>query len=822
MKKALSLLLCAAMLAGLMGLPAMAAPAGEDGLVFEMDLSEYTNETPIVKNAVTGSAEGITLRNPDGNEMAQAIPMAALDSLNGETKYLDFSTVANDAFTNYGYINVGAEAAAPMMNQDAMTIEFWTNKYAKTNGRFDGAGAGGRLFTIGVENDPYQVESEIYLMDDGNARADFWNRFASREGGLGQFCTAPYDVKNNVNTWSHWVLEREWDAQNNTWSFKTYINGQLAKAYNLNDCTANEDGTVMTGGVKFDETGFGLTIGGMGVTWGSKNVYGGAISSFKVYNKVLDEAAIQQKYEDSTGSFVKLADTMNLVSPSADFDVMPFGGEIDITFDNYIDPATIDGNIMLLDSTGAPVVCNISLSEKYSKTAVLKYGSLREGEQYQLVISSGLTSMNGIAAPDKSFTLTVGTNTLAELDLTNATVGEPFDMTGSPFVFMSSGELNNTNDIVVKERNGVKYLEIKSSAGNEQDSYIKYQFGGSTTMDFTMEVKLKTSMSTGVRARGLRVWGEGFTNGYDHIINFPNTTSFSGNGFSTSSADAAGFSHLKFVFVMNPDTGKYQVQVTSDTDNNVNASFEYATNVSEIAILQYASAAMDSTIEVAQYKIYRNPTPEVLHTNFSELNEDNGMLEITFSDDMDPAGFGPSSIKLINNETGERVLTECYGYDANTRMATVDVYEYLDYGQDYRLEFSGIKTLTGFSVKPDTNLYTYKNSDLHIASNAFLNENGEEITTLTGASAVTAQVALENSTEFDKTAKVFAVVTGQDGAIKTAVMDEFMVTPYGATVELPITNYAPQAGDTLKLYVWDVVDAEQRAIMRAPIEITCE
>lgn len=274
-KKCLSVFIMAMLIVACCNVPSFAQ---SDGLVFSMDLSEYADASPVIKNSAdAGSSDGITFKgvnNKEGNPH-----LAYFESVNGDTPYLTFTDpedVTSDG--RYGTFQIGKSKLAELGIADSaeLTVEWWSNTYSDDSNKALGA----KLFKYGTSSLDKGF-MEIYV--------DTSNKFSMRASGKADLATgwwesASVSIAADIGSWHHYVWTRTWDEDNNYYKTTLYKDGIVVSAM---------DGR--TGGYKNSEdvSGAAFCIGG---NYNGYNVYGGGIGMFNIYTTELSASDANERY----------------------------------------------------------------------------------------------------------------------------------------------------------------------------------------------------------------------------------------------------------------------------------------------------------------------------------------------------------------------------------------------------------------------------------------------------------------------------------------------------------------------------------------------
>lgn len=279
MKKLLSILLTVALLMSSVGLVAFAAgdetASGDPTPVFELDMSEYTAENPVLKDKANDAV--ITLAPGSGAQTSGFNPQkVSYTALNGTTNsYMTFSplTSPSDNWTSAGTV-AQAAIGENVLNQDELTFEFWAKS--------EGTHSYDRIFSYGNE-DSDETAVELNGADNGKTYAKFCFYGKSNEISLSY-------PNNHIEWGSHWhhiVMTSEWEANEGNATKMTavvYVDGVQAGSTTAD----STDGRRPSNESKNRTLYIGGNNGGV--------AFIGNLASFKVYNKSLTAEQVKANY----------------------------------------------------------------------------------------------------------------------------------------------------------------------------------------------------------------------------------------------------------------------------------------------------------------------------------------------------------------------------------------------------------------------------------------------------------------------------------------------------------------------------------------------
>ena len=789
MRKILSTALVLTMVISLL-VPANFASASE-GKIFSLDLSSYSESTPIVKNGVTSSSNGISVLA--GNN-ATAPELKSFQSSEGTTKYLEFTDSTDLTKTN-GSVLMDATAVASVANQSNLSIEWWGNTYGGGNNNYANKGW---IFAFAPDNTSENGNTNFF--DNYAYRTGFYLRpFRKMDSGQNKLHQKFTNEQTNYGTWHHYVVTRKWDEEADEWTHTLYRDGDYVL-----------DETVV--GLGTDETNGIFAIGSLA---NGSNFYCGAIAEFNIYTTVLSESAIEAKYAATKDAYVALLPYMNLVAPTEGGRLSTEHGYFNIIFDNYIKPETIE-NIVFEKSNGQPVRGGFTYETAGDKVTTLKlrYGGLEENTEYVLRIPATVTSINNIPlANPEEFIFTTGSSVIFELDLTNDVIGAAPNITNPNIYFLSSNTDTRDDFTVVElEKDGVTRKAIRmgmnSVPSGNTESYFGYSVAA-TQNDIVIEASYKDE---GPRSnRGFR-WKKNNT----HLL--PDTA------MSSFKKDDFGFIKIKFVFEFQMDTNKYTC-IAYDMNNNnskvteCNIPSEPST-FTNMLYQQYGETNAATAIYIDHYKVYPYKTPTVISDNTTNIAQNEEAINITFSDDLNPESIEEDSVVLTNTTTNKEIPIVIDGYNEETRVMSIRPLEYLNAGNNYKISFKNISSLSGNLIK-DTMVVTFSaEADAVSSTPVFKNQANQEISVLNGASAVTAEVTVSNGTSTPKNPLMFLMYFDGTGTVKGINFGTASVPARGsAPLTATLTGLTPEAGSYVKCFVLDVENGKTNSVLPETVKL---
>ncbi len=751
----------------------------ENGLLFDLDLSEYTSDNPIVKNAVTESTDEITVY---GRGSHSAPESDFISSMNGETRYITMGKTASKG-EGYGVIQLGSALAAPMAQSDELTVEFWTksDKPVASYLYYKFFKLSQKPYAGSTMDDTINWEVSVQ-----SASLNAENRYARNTTTATDYAKASLSSLPR-NTWTHYMLTRKYNADSDTYTSEVYINGVKKQT--------------ATGGKKIESNEYGFTIGGSGA---AERTYQGSFGEFKVYLKVLDADTAKNHYLNTKNNYSELPKSMTLLSPTDDFEIGCRDGRLSIEFDNFFESAELD-KITFTEEDGSEIPGGVfkKTESQYSKKAELSFGRLKEDSAYRLHIGS-ITSVNGYSSEERDIIVTTGNSFYINEDFESYPIGPAADIAAeSGLTFFSSGVNNSAADFNIREKTDEatgekkKYMEMKN--GNFEasfDSYLAYTFPEKQTKDFVVEVGVRGDGGAALN-RSIR-FADG---GFGIVGEFGGGADISSGGagikktikaYSSSSKDKFGFLNMIYIFRMNEE-GTYTVTGTSP--ENPDVDYEAITTysaISQIRINQYNKGSDSLVTNISHLKIYEYNPPEIIADNISEINKDSDFIELSFSDDM--TGFSEKSLVLSKIDEEGTVKTEFIGYDEETRTAKLKINEYLDYGKRYLLSVSGIKSTDGTPM--DSKKIEFRVPDCSLYPSVI--KDGD-----------TLAASCTNNSDEAKTALITVVFFDEGGRIICSESKKDSVSVLGSMqINISIAENAKKAS----VCVFELTDGEYRAV----------
>lgn len=730
--------------------------AADEQLIFDLDLSASTTENITATNKVAGNSSAVAINGKPG-----------LGEINGNP-FLSFS--GNAA------VKVQDEAFA---NQDAMTFEAWIkgdNFGAADKGSYRMA-----VMTTGGEEDCYRFD--IYGYD---------NSIFYRPGGpKATTSTNAPDIRYNSKfkdydeTWSHFVFTRKWTPTGTAegqgiWSGDIYVNGvKIAANYTNNNNTQQ----------RRDETGLYLVIGNKAYF---NSAFKGELAAFKVYNSILSDDAVSAKYEADKMNYIAYADTLELTELSAQNGILDdTAGELTLTFNNYLDAATVAEGITLTKADGSEIRGGAYAEAKsaFSNQAVIRYGALETGADYLLQIHPSLSSVNGKSyLGDNAFSYTAERSYLYYEDFS----GDEYVVGESPvsdgiLQYESIGVSGDASTIKVCDGGGYKYISMTGGGVIEKNSRIKLAFNPVLEDDiFVADVKLRPASTDGasnVAPRNvMTVSGstssvqladmrEGYMQANKNL-----KSGATGTDIKFETTDDNGFYDMQVVFAKN-NTGNY-VMTLSNQNKASEGQMVYTSGdiqsvkqieISHLYPLDKTQATYVSA-DVARIALYKLTAPNVLYTNIESLNREDDALEIVFNDDMDADMLNDDSFSLTAPD-GTHVNLRYGGYDEAARKVTLRLMDYLASSTEYTLHMNGITSASGLAMRSTTQKLMTKAAEVRATAYSLTDATDRTLTTLDGVTVCRANITVDGAADrvctaalmlYDAEGRVLRLVTDTD------------------------------------------------------------
>lgn len=761
----------------------------DEGLFFDMDLSEYSDSNTKVKNAVTGNSVGIGVYNDEATHTNY--PMAqSIASESGVKNYVVTATEdENGNVTERGFINLYKELATVAANAENLTIEGWFR-----SDRDKSAANYRKLYNLSsnlYNGSPHDTQSIIQtdVRNGGNYAVRISN---AESGGLSDINISNF----TKGEWTHLVVTRAYDSAANAWKVVVYVNGEKKNTGNIS----------LTGDRKTDYTEANLQIGTIGNDNGKTFV--GAIGDFKLYTTALTQAQISEKYNSEKSEYVPLSDTFTLESPEEGAVFSPNGGTLTLNFSSSFTADEAKRAISFKKETGDGVYEDINggftvSAHDIGSSAVLSFGKLDDETNY-VVLFDNFKALNGVTLDTDKLVLTAS-SVIYESDFGEYTPNGHLPE-ASGLIYSSSGE-NNTNDIYVRETvNGTKYLEVNSSNSENKDSYVGYGFAGGRTAPVKVEFGIGGNNAAGVSfSRGFRINNLPF--GYIWEDGGEYNTANIGTDTVKSKTTVTDDGFFRMKYILNPvaDTGITYYGYSADDPNFYQMGFDTRIkSISNVTLQQYLSNQYNPKVYVSYIKVSDYCMPAVS----SETSYKHKKVEYVFNDDLDASTLSEIKIK----DAGENEITGvAYSYNERARRLTAVFENELYINNTYTISFENVRNTSGerLGIKTDIKF------DLDIAGLGsdvvFTHGEGEKLETISdinaGGDKIGAAFDLVNMSSEAKKVKVFLAFY-EDGRLKNVSVSDCTISADGVktpvNAEIITDAVDSLTGCSLKLLVWDM------------------
>ncbi len=766
MKRFISMLIVCTLLMGTLGVQVATATETESNLVFSLDLSDYA-AAGTVKNGVTGSAEGISVNgSTDTGTSLTPVYNKHYTSNGASIEALSFIQDVNGANKRSGWLQMTPALSNSLVDADGeFTVEIW----AKHDSTYT---SGDSLYSFRSstnENYPnltsitYGGSGYIEFRPIGKVKydgtiTDSWSHYSK--------------IWPTGDTWHHYVIARKWtytDEENGlgNWDVAVYMDG-VKQSFT---------GTLYTDG-KYelsDSAHQYFQIGGREYGASSQS-YGGEIATFNLYNTMLDAETVAAKHKEGLAKFnsiVTVGDTMTVTNAATDT-VMPISSSYTVSFNNYIDAATVN-DITLVDASGneLPVVV-----EADGKNAIVTYGALTEDATYTLKVGAGVKSINGIAATAADITLTASKST--EIYFESFEVPEK-DYTTSPdgYTLNTAGSYE-----ILTAVDGTKYLKL-SHKTQKGDAQLTVDFGTDRiTEPFAIELEMMNGGTSGARHIQLyrtdstlikfNMYSSGGFNSAraNQLTSITDSNFVPENTILAGATDSNGFQKGKITLSKNA-TDNFDV-IRRDmlaTEGNILSDVAKTTTVDGIKKLQitdyYGSAdeAAANYLAINSIKAYYVSPLKVLKHNVSA---DGSAYEILLSDNLDAEN------EVTVKADGADVTA---AYNDETRTISVPMSSMP----------KGLVSISLEGLRSDDDVLCYDTVECGNGIK-YTDETGEEITYFTELTEIVNAEIPVNSDD----CVVFMAIYDADGALQRVVNDSKV-----ELLDLEVTE-----GWTLKCLVW--------------------
>lgn len=727
----------------------LTASAADEKLVFELDLSNWTDAGKAVSNAVSGN-----------DSVINVIGSPTMGEVSGN-KFLNFT----------GGGTAGIKVAdEDFINQNELTVELWAKgtDFGETGSKsyriFSMAtGAGGDSTSV---MDIFGYNGRIFHRPGGTGAIDRKYRQAD---------FSAYDEK-----WAHFVLTRKWNpaAANDgtgTWSGDLYINGTKL--------TPAEEAGNKEAQAKRTETSAFIGIGNRA---SFDTGFYGAIARFKVYQSVLSDKAIADKYAEEKYDFIEYADTMEIESISAESGkISDAAGEIKVTFNNYIDTATLEDGIKFTKADDSQIkggYCVVA-EDEYTKEAKILYGKLENNEDYVLNITSALKSKNGKTfTGDRSFEYTAEASYIffEDFEGDEYVVGEN-PPAHSNIIYTSTEVENDSSNHLVCETNGEKYISMSGGGEVTKNSRISVAFDTPIEDDtFVVDLKIrpyaKNDAPNNNTPRDIMIVSNGTSSltlgsiRYGDVrtqVEYIGSGATATGGASFTKTDENGFYDVRTRFVKQAN-GMYTITFLNPNSEKDGSAVFVAKSIGSVKsiVLSHlypldAATATDVSADIARIAVYKETEPKVLFTDFEKLERSDNEIKVVFNDDINEDLLTDDTFVLLTPD-GRAVNMEYKDY--SDRVVTLKLNDFLEPSTEYTLKVGGIQSVSGFTFEGGEYKYASKHLNVIVDDVKLCNQSGAEIGNLNGITSFEASVDFVG-TEEDTTCCVLLVLYDEDGRI---------------------------------------------------------
>ena len=749
-------------------------------------------------------------------------------SENGKTvSYLQFGKDTNsdgvyehETETSANWITIGNNE---INNQTATTLSFWVYMEDMWN-IYKSFIAYGKPKMINGSNHWVRDKQAEYAFADASD-----NTMYLRAGVFdGTHQQTPCTNISWKDSWCHLVFVKEYDRTENNWIVSLYKNGSKVASVTVNAALP-------------DETDFVYLLGGSGAA---------KYSGIKLYNAAKEAMEL---YDAEKDSYVMLPNSMLLESVEPFEQLNRSGGEIIITFNNYVDESSISA-INLTNSDGSPIVGKyfVSLPETKSKIVTIKYGELSGDNTYKLTIPAGIRSLNGYETTEPTeYEYSCVSDMLFSEDFEEFPEGTVAQIEGLDVI--SSSVADNCDDVVVYTDNATdrKYIaltaqEIVDAQGQPQTSHTGLVYSLPDSVDaseivFEMKFRAGTigNAETGTANKEImRPCSE-----IDGAGTYTTMLTVSDDG-ATLSGENAYEEERNFSTVADSD-GWHTIRMITDTDAKGTRYFDFyydATNPSaccrvvktdfnslDVKSLLLAQVSIDpsqtghglAALLIDEIKVYKRTMPSVLGCN--EIKAESITNEIYFATDMDLNSLENAEYYYLNDRN-EKVDANFVSYDSLDRKVTVAHKDYLMFGNSYSLYIDGAISADGMPLETTAVCrFTIPPYAVQMTTPVFKNaDTGMTISDLSQADSALAMFTLFNNKDTDTIVSVIALhtdITGRLKDVKCENVDVFADSENA--VSIPVSSKSFTTGDTIKLFVWDDPIGGSKPVLYNPVTLSC-
>lgn len=763
--------------------------AYDEKMFFDLDLSDYTNETPVAKNAVIGSSAGMAVYQDEVSKSRYPV-MEQFATENGVKKYV--VTASEDEagnVTENGFINLYKEYGAVSAAADEISVEGWFRSDASVK-----TGEYRKIFNFGKNLYSQSAnDDQTYMMFDVGDGKRYRARY-SRVTYYNEMLIDPF-VKGE---WTHVVFTRSWDKDTSKWTSTVYVNGDLK-------------GTSSAEGTHDEYPESNIQIG----TSGNSRDKGfiGAVGDFKLYNTILTAGQVKDKYEAGLADYTPLSNDFDIINYKDYDEIDPFAQSLTLKFSNKFTKEEAERAVSFKKEIGDNLFEDINggfsvEAEDETNTLTLRFGKLEKGMNYA-VMFDGMKSVGGVELSANKLMLTTNMGAVyVDTDFSGLTPGDHPTAENTGLVFKSSGIDNSSDDIYVREKNGTNYIEINSTSSERKDSYAAYKFENTVTTPVKVEFGISgnddTPNENGHLTRGIRLNLNG-----NYIFGMLNTEGTQWNTANTSASiksnttttDSNGFFNLKYIFNASKTDGlTYAAYSEDDSNFYIEGANENIKGIDIISFQQYLSSVGNPQINLSRVRVTSYAMPEI--TASTPYGADR-TVTYSFNDDID---VNTLDKVLITDASGSEIKANV-DYDAKARKITIAFNNDLYINNGYTVSFANVMNNDGEKIGLSAPVQ-FAGDLIGMASDVvFTSSEGvmSNITDMGSNDTVTAAFTVANTALTAKNVTVILAFYEGD-KFKTAAFEEKELAAGGntdITVSVKTTAAEELTNGKIKLFIWD-------------------
>lgn len=766
-------------------------PVSSD-LVFGLDLSAGT-----VKNSVTGTNAGITVGSG-----TQIITVTGT-----ETKALDIGSAG---------VSV-ADSAVKQAAASSYTAEWWAKS--------DAAALGGWMASFRNDSGKYGFKT----CPDGSAK---WLTEQDNTGNVATRVNIPY---TDYSDWTHFAIAESCDSTTGSRTVTVYVNGTAAgtRTYTITPYT---DYTLH-----------------IGQAYAGMAVYPGLITSFKVYNKALDAAAVQKNYNDTKGDFVSKAVDFSSVSPAGGTaqasaaSLEPLAGSFTLNFDNTVSSSAESLAAITLekitDEGRKPVKVSAAASDKKVTVA---YGTLDELSDYVLTIGADFASSWDVKL-GKSYSFYYKTTAMPDMTFLDVdfsadqyVVGEK--PTGDDgLTYMSTGVTGSKDNFKIQTVGGKKCLTYSVSKTDvAASSQLLYEFDKNVSgRSMVFELGIRGYVDGSDKEFGLSAREVMRVNGNNQVTvmdmgrdNSKNLISQGGSvsGSFASTPGSDGFNKLKIV--IQQDASGYYLFDVYDQNGTGYSRLVPADNLklSYIKKVMFAHIyPLDNTkygqegIAISYVKGYYAEHPRLDSVN-SDFKAEDGTLKLFFNKEMDAAAMAKGVYTLKDSEKNAIALSFS-SYDSAQKCVTLTLSDHLSAGGSYTITADGVLDKDGIPVAAADALSFTVPAGAAAASQTGAAAGGSELTSLSQLSGSAAAISFSYTPQSGagENLIVFSQHFDKDGYLKKLSRETITLqtSDIGRAKSHTLDSATYAEGDYVMFYIWrQGADGKYQPVLTAPYKLT--